>query len=40
VMAFAEGNEFMKIMAGCGFSNINQRRLTFGIATIYSGEKL
>ncbi len=39
VMAFAEGNEFMKIMAGCGFSNINQRRLTFGIATIYEGEK-
>jgi len=39
VIAFPQGKEFINILSGCGFNKISQRRLTFGIATIYEGEK-
>lgn len=39
VVAFPEGNEFMEKMGKAGFKNARQKRLTFGIATLYLGEK-
>lgn len=39
VNAFPEGDEFVKIMGRCGYHDISQKRLTFGVATIYSGLK-
>lgn len=39
VYEFPEGNDFLDILKDRGFSNVNQKRLTAGIATIYSGEK-
>jgi demethylmenaquinone methyltransferase/2-methoxy-6-polyprenyl-1,4-benzoquinol methylase len=37
VKAFPEGNEFCGIMQKQGFSAVEQKPLTFGICTIYSG---
>jgi demethylmenaquinone methyltransferase / 2-methoxy-6-polyprenyl-1,4-benzoquinol methylase len=37
VMEFADKEKFVEIMKEAGFSDITQTRLTFGIATIYSG---
>lgn len=37
VKAFPEGNEFCNIMQQKGFSSVEQKSLTFGICTIYSG---
>ena len=39
VKAFPEGEEFIGILNEVGYRNIRQHRLTFGIATIYLGEK-
>lgn len=39
VQKFPENEDFMKVMAQAGYKNITQKRLTFGIATLYSGTK-
>lgn len=39
VKAFAEGKVFLDELQIAGFTNVFQKRLTFGIATIYVGEK-
>ncbi len=39
VMRFPEGEAFVDILRTVGFRNIQQERLTFGIATIYTGDK-
>jgi demethylmenaquinone methyltransferase/2-methoxy-6-polyprenyl-1,4-benzoquinol methylase len=39
VMAFPEGNEFLKILGEAGFTAAAAERLTFGIASIYTAEK-
>lgn len=36
VLNFAEGNEFMDLMTKVGFRDVRQRRLTGGVATIYT----
>lgn len=40
VMKFPEGKEFLERLRMAGFSLLQEDRLTFGIATIYSGVKL
>lgn len=39
VMKFPEGKEFLERLRTAGFSSLIEDRLTFGIATIYSGVK-
>ena len=39
VAAFPEGNEFVEIMKSVGYKNVRARRVSGGIATIYSGSK-
>jgi demethylmenaquinone methyltransferase/2-methoxy-6-polyprenyl-1,4-benzoquinol methylase len=39
VMKFPEGDSFLGILRTAGFATVRQERLTFGIATIYTGEK-
>jgi demethylmenaquinone methyltransferase / 2-methoxy-6-polyprenyl-1,4-benzoquinol methylase len=39
VSAFPSGNAFTDIMEKVGMKNVSQRSLTFGVATIYTGEK-
>lgn len=39
VAAFPEGSDFTDIMKQCGFKNVDARRLSGGIATIYTGIK-
>ncbi len=39
VMNFPEGKDFLERLRTAGFSSLNEDRLTFGIATIYSGVK-
>lgn len=39
VQKFPENKEFMNVMEKAGYKNIKQQRLTFGIATLYSGTK-
>jgi demethylmenaquinone methyltransferase/2-methoxy-6-polyprenyl-1,4-benzoquinol methylase len=39
VEQFYEGDDFLKEMEKAGFSAIDQKRLTFGIATLYTGTK-
>ena len=39
VNAFPEGEEFLAIMKKCGYRIVEQKRLTFGVATIYTGSK-
>ncbi len=39
VMAFPDGEEFVRILRDAGFSSITEQRLTFGIVSIYCGEK-
>lgn len=39
VMRFPEGADFISILSGIGFSQCREERLTFGIATIYTGVK-
>ncbi|GAM08008.1 ubiquinone/menaquinone biosynthesis C-methyltransferase UbiE [Geobacter sp. OR-1] len=40
VLEFPSRNDFKAMMAQAGFSNITHHDLTFGIATVYVGEKL
>ncbi len=39
VMRFPEGEQFAVILRSVGFHNVQQQRLTFGITTIYTGDK-
>ena len=39
VMAFPDGKEFLSILKKLGFKTSSQKRLTFGIATIYLAQK-
>ena len=39
VMQFPEGAEFLSILSNVGFTALREQRLTFGIATIYAGDK-
>lgn len=39
ILAFPEGNAFLKIMQQSGFKNVYRKPLSFGICTIYCGEK-
>jgi demethylmenaquinone methyltransferase/2-methoxy-6-polyprenyl-1,4-benzoquinol methylase len=39
VNVFPQGREFFNIMKECGYSSCYMKRLTFGIASIYVGEK-
>ena len=39
VMRFPEGEQFSDILRHTGLRNVRQQRLTFGIATIYTGDK-
>lgn len=40
VEAFPEGQEFLQILEKTGFSRARQERLTFGICTLYTAQKL
>ncbi|MDR0371451.1 MAG: bifunctional demethylmenaquinone methyltransferase/2-methoxy-6-polyprenyl-1,4-benzoquinol methylase UbiE [Prevotellaceae bacterium] len=39
VYKFTQGKKFLKLMTECGFKHVRQRKLTFGVASIYSGYK-
>lgn len=39
VKAFPEGEAFLRILDGCGYSNTRLRRLSLGICSLYIGEK-
>lgn len=39
VMAFPDDEKFLAILKECGFSKSKQKRLTFGVATIYVAQK-
>jgi demethylmenaquinone methyltransferase/2-methoxy-6-polyprenyl-1,4-benzoquinol methylase len=39
VLKFPEGKDFLDRLRRAGFTTVKERRLTFGIATIYLGEK-
>jgi len=39
VQAFPDGSDFLAYMRNAGFKNTREYRLTFGIATIYLGDK-
>jgi demethylmenaquinone methyltransferase/2-methoxy-6-polyprenyl-1,4-benzoquinol methylase len=39
VQGFPDGGEFLKVLKLCGFSAVDQYRLTFGIASVYLGTK-
>jgi demethylmenaquinone methyltransferase/2-methoxy-6-polyprenyl-1,4-benzoquinol methylase len=39
VMKFPEGEAFLEILKKVGFTKVEEERLTFGIATIYSAKK-
>jgi len=39
VNQFPYGDRFISILKDCGFSNVREKRLSFGIATIYVAEK-
>jgi demethylmenaquinone methyltransferase / 2-methoxy-6-polyprenyl-1,4-benzoquinol methylase len=39
VMRFPEGEEFLTILSNVGFTGLRETRLTFGIASIYAGDK-
>lgn len=39
VKAFPEGNDFLQLMGNAGFAKHAMKRLSFGIASIYIGEK-
>lgn len=40
VLQFPSGEKFLKLMEDAGFSNVKEKRLSFGIASIYTGQKL
>lgn len=39
VMAFPDDQKFLSILKACGFTKSKQKRLTFGVATIYIAQK-
>ena len=39
VLRFPEGEEFLNVLRSAGFTNVAQQRLTFGIASVYIGDK-
>lgn len=39
VSRFPQGNEFLQILSVCGFKRTFQKRLTFGVASLYVGYK-
>ena len=39
VMRFPQGQAFLDILSACGFRNVRRQKLTFGIASLYTGEK-
>lgn len=39
VMRFPQGQAFLDILSTCGFRNVRRQKLTFGIASLYTGEK-
>lgn len=39
VAVFPEGGQFCNILEQCGYKNVKARPLTFGITTLYTGEK-
>ncbi len=39
VIRFPEGEDFLRILRDAGFNDVGEERLTFGIATIYTGHK-
>ncbi len=39
VQQFPDGQDFLKYLKNAGYQNVSQKRLTFGIASIYSGNK-
>lgn len=40
VLQFPSNEKFLRLMEEAGFSNVKEKRLSFGIASIYTGEKL
>lgn len=40
VLVFPDGADFLEKLKRCGFINVKQHRLSLGIATIYSGDKI
>jgi len=40
VLQFPNGERFLGLMREAGFSNVKETRLSFGIASIYTGEKI
>lgn len=39
VMAFPDDQKFLSVLKNCGFTRLSQKRLTFGVATIYIAQK-
>jgi len=39
VQQFPDGHDFLDYLEDSGYQNVSQKRLTFGIASIYSGKK-
>ena len=39
VKAFPEGEDFLRILDGCGYTNTRLHRLSLGICSLYTGEK-
>jgi len=39
IAVFPEGQEFLDHMMKAGFENVRDKRLTFGVASIYIGER-
>lgn len=39
VMKFPDNEKFIRLMSGAGFTGIRQNKLTFGVASIYTGIK-
>ncbi|MDE6450824.1 MAG: class I SAM-dependent methyltransferase, partial [Odoribacter sp.] len=39
VMKFPQGLSFLNILQSCGFTSLVQKKLTFGIASLYIAEK-
>ena len=37
IQAFPDGDDFLRVMAQSGFGGVKQKRLTFGIASLYRG---
>jgi demethylmenaquinone methyltransferase/2-methoxy-6-polyprenyl-1,4-benzoquinol methylase len=40
VMAFPDGERFIEMMKRAGFVDVKEKRLTFGVVTVYTGKKM